>query len=170
MAQNPKTLENMSKHLTNEELELREAAEAITLPHRDLDPEKPPKSLAGDSVARKYWRNILGKMVGYSILDELDAETFAIYCSMASRRDAMNRLCVKLISEASGSKLSTDERLELMEKVDGLSAKLQTHEKTLLSYAKELGLTPSGRVHLARRRAVAAASGDEPPTDEMFGD
>ena len=168
MPKQAKTLENMTKHLTKEETEARETAEVLMLPMRALDPDKPPRSLAGDAAAKRYWRQILAKMAGYAILDALDADALAVYCSMLSRRDAMNALCVKLVAEAGDRTLGNDERLELMDKADGLSSRLQTHEKTLLSYAKELGLTPTGRVHLARRRAAEAANPE--PADDLFGD
>lgn len=163
-----KTLENMAKHLTKEETEARQTAEAEMLPARPLDPERPPKSLIGDNAARRYWRSILNKQAGLAILDELDAETLAVYCSMLSRRDAMNKLCVQLVAEACVKGLSSDERLALMDRADGLSSRLQTHEKTLLAYANALGLTSSARVQRARRRAAAAAN--PPPPDDMFGD
>ena len=163
-----KPLENIDKHLTAEEIAARERAEAEVLPSRSLDPEKPPRSLSGDNPARRYWRAILNKMRGFAILDELDADTLAVYCSMLSRRDAMNALCVKLVVEAGDKKLDSDARLALMDRADGLSSRLQTHEKTLLSYAKELGLTPTGRVQLARKRAAAAENPE--PADDLFGD
>lgn len=168
MAKRAKALENIEKHLTKAELAAREAAEAEVLPARGLDPERPPKSLRGDNVARRYWRGVLNKMAGFAILDELDAETLAVYCSMLSRRDAMNALCVGLIAEAGARDLDTEERLALMDRADGLSSRIQTHEKTLLSYAKELGLTPAGRVQLARKRAAEAANPQ--PADDLFGD
>ena len=168
MATPAKTLEQMEKHMTREEIRAREAAEAEVLPARPMDPEKPPKSLIGDNAARRYWRSILTKQAGLSILDELDAETLAVYCSMLSRRDAMNALCVKLVAEAGAKNLDNDARLELMDRTDGLASRLQTHEKTLLAYANALGLTSSARVQRARRRAAAAAN--PPPPDDMFGD
>lgn len=168
MATPAKSLEAMEKHLTKDEIAAREAAEAEVLPARPLDPEKPPKSLIGDNAARRYWRAILNKQEGLAILDELDAETLAVYCSMLSRRDAMNALCVKLVAEAGAKGLENEARLELMDRTDGLASRLQTHEKTLLAYANALGLTSSARVQRARRRAAAAAN--PPPPDDMFGD
>lgn len=164
-----KPLENQNKHMTKAEQDARQQAENDVMPHRELNKEKPPKSLAGDNLGRRYWKSILGRMEDLAILDKLDAETLAVFCSMLSRRDAMNKLCVKLIHEAEKKDLNIDMRLELMERADGLSAKLQTHEKTLLSYAKELGLTPTGRVALARKRAAAAGAPPDPEGD-LFGD
>ncbi len=170
MARQAKSLENIEKHLTQEEIAAREQAERETMPLRALDPQRPPKSLAKDTAAKRYWQEILRKMEGYAILDALDADTLALFCSMLSRRCTMNDLCVRLMNDsaAKGIRDDVDARLELMDRADALSAKLQMHEKTLLSYAKELGLTPSGRVALARKKASAAA--EERPTDDMFGD
>lgn len=63
--------------------------------------------------------------------------------------------------------LSPDELVEAAAKLDALTGKLQALERNILQYAEKLGLTPSGRVRLAQRRAKAAA---EEPDDDLFGD
>ena len=47
--------------------------------------------------------------------------------------------------------------------------KLQGQERSILQYADKLGLTPTGRVHLARKRA-AQANGEVGDDDDLFGD
>ena len=42
-------------------------------------------------------------------------------------------------------------------KLDAVSGKMQSLERNILQYAEKLGLTPSGRVRLAQKRAQAAA-------------
>jgi hypothetical protein len=48
-----------------------------------------------------------------------------------------------------------------------VTAKLQTLERNLLTYADKLGLTPTGRVRLAQKRAEAATFD---PDGDLYGD
>lgn len=160
-----KTLENMSKNLTRTEREARAQAEAgLVRPAVKL---KQPSHIRGDKLAGRYWRTILKRMEGIELLDDLDSETLGIYCSMLSRRDTMDALCRQLMTDSAADGLDTEQRLELLDKADGLLVKLQNHEKTILQYAERLGLTPSGRVRLARKRAEAAQVA---PDGDLFGD
>lgn len=161
-----KTLDNMSKNMTKEERDARAQAEGETLPVRDQVRLIPPKYINRDKAARKYWRDTLERMKGITLLDDLDTEILALYCSQLSRRDALNELYRKSMDDARTEKLKTDKYLEVVGKLDSLIGKLQLHEKTLLTYAEKLGLTPSGRVHLARKRAEAREV-DE--ADDLFG-
>ena len=63
--------------------------------------------------------------------------------------------------------MTPDELVEAAAKLDALTGKLQALERSILQYAEKLGLTPSGRVRLAQKRAQAAESG---PDDDLFGD
>ena len=63
--------------------------------------------------------------------------------------------------------LTPDELVEAAAKLDALTGKLQALERNILQYAEKLGLTPSGRVRLAQKRAQAAA---EEPDGDLFGD
>lgn len=47
--------------------------------------------------------------------------------------------------------------------------KLQGQERSILQYADKLGLTPSGRMHLARKKAAQFA-GEGGEDDDLFGD
>lgn len=165
MPKPPKTLNNMEKHLTQAEREAREAAEVAVLPDRVRVELKPPKYVKADKTAKKYWASILERMEGLSLLDDLDAEILGVYCSMLSRRDATQEVFDSALAESKG--LSGEDRIETVEKLGDLQTKLQTLEKTILTYADKLGLTPTGRAHLARKRAAAAAVS---PDDDLFGD
>ena len=167
MANNVKAAENLSWHRTKAEVAAREAAETALMPERGFD-AKPPATIAKDLAAKRYWKSIAERMSGYAILDDLDREMLGIYCGALSRRDDLQKLCRELMSRA---KQEPDpmERLALTEKLDGLMTKLQNHEKTLLSYADKLGLTPEARVRLARKRAAQAAAEVDPDAD-LFGD
>lgn len=165
MPANSKPIANMSKNLTRAERAARAQAESELLPERSVQ-LKAPAYVNSDKTAKKYWRSIVKRIEGISLLDALDTEMLAVYCTMLSRRDAMNELCHQLMLIADDESLSQKERLESMDKLDSLVAKLQSHERTILQYAEKLGLTPSGRVRLAKKRAENIA-GEE---DDLFGD
>lgn len=162
-----KTHDSMTKHLTKAESSAIEQAESEVLPDRAAVELHPPGWMKEDKAASRLWNQILERMADVLILDDLDSEILAVYCSMMSRRDALDALCRQLMKQVADKKLSSDEKLELIGKIDGLVSKLQNHEKTVLQYADKLGLTPSGRVHLARKRSVQAAA---EAGDDLFGD
>lgn len=165
MAANVKNMETMSKHLTNAERNARKAAEQELLPVR-IKTMKAPKSLSGDRAALAYWRTILKRMDGMGILDELDTETLGTYCAAQARTDSLSALCRELITAMENTEdLAT--RFEIMSSIDGVLGRLQAHEKTLLSYAGALGLTPDARARLARKRAAQEV---EAVKNDLFGD
>lgn len=163
-----KTLDNMEKHLTEAERAARAAAEAEVMPQRDKVNLKAPTVVNKDKAAKKYWTAILEKMEGLVLLDDLDSEMFAGYVLMLSRRDQLTAVSRALMEKASEAE-DPETALEVVEKLDGLTSKLQALERNLLSYAEKLGLTPSGRVRLAQKRAQAAAS-ESDPAEDLFGD
>lgn len=166
MPANVKHSDNLEKHLTKEELEARREAEAAYLPDRPAK-LKTPRSLSKDPAAKRYWKSILERMEGLAILDDLDGEMLVVYCAALSRRDSLNSLCRELMDQADKEK-DAEVRLNLVGKLDGVISKLQAHEKTLLSYADKLGMTPEARVRLARKRAAQAEAPQ--PDDDLFGD
>ena len=191
-----KPTENMSKHLTKEEREAREQAEAAVLPDRGREAKlKKPAIVSASKRANAYWNQILKQMEGLVLLDDLDSTVLAGYCSMLARRDQttlligqlMDRLGVQDSVEAwakrrkkdaamsdrqwedsarSASAMTPDELVETAAKLDALTGKLQALERNILQYAEKLGLTPSGRVRLAQKRAAAASE----QADDLFGD
>ena len=163
-----KALDNMEKHLTEAERAARAAAEAEVMPQRDKVDLKAPAVVNKDKKAKKYWTAILKKMEGLVLLDDLDSEMFAGYVLMLSRRDQLTAVSRALMEKASEAE-DPETALEVVEKLDGLTSKLQALERNLLSYAEKLGLTPSGRVRLAQKRSQAAAS-ESDPADDLFGD
>lgn len=192
-----KASENMSKHLTKAEREVREQAEAAVLPDRGRAAKlKKPAIVSSSKRANAYWNQILKQMEGLALLDDLDATVLAGYCSMLARRDQTILLTGQLMDrlgvagavrdgqarrkkadamtddewEASGAPpaMTPDELIEAVSKLDTLTGKLQALERNLLQYAEKLGLTPSGRVRLAQKRAQAAAEPE--PDGDLFGD
>ena len=141
MATPVKALGAQAKHLTKEEIEAREEAEAAYLPQRPAK-LKMPAAVKDDKAAAVYWRSILKRMEGTGILDDLDAEILGIYCLCLSRRDQLDP-------------------------VENIKA-LLTLEKQILAYADKLGLTPESRIRLARKHAAKAA--DPTQVDDLFGD
>lgn len=166
MPANVKHSDNLEKHLTKAEMRVRQEAEAAYLPDRPAS-LKTPRSLSKDPAAKRYWKSILERMDGLAILDDLDGEMLAVYCAALSRRDSLNSLCRELMAQVDKEK-DADARLDLVAKLDGVISKLQAHEKTLLSYADKLGMTPEARVRLARKRAAQVEAPQ--PDDDLFGD
>ncbi len=191
-----KPSENMTKHLTRTELEIRERAEAGVLPDRGREVElKKPAIISSNKRANAYWNQTLKQMKGLVLLDDLDSTVLAGYCSMLARRDQTTLLIGQLMKklgvqdaveneakrrrkdtalsdreweDSARSKpiMTPDELVEAVSKLDALTGKLQALERNILQYAEKLGLTPSGRVRLAQRRAQAAAA---EPDDDLFG-
>lgn len=162
-----KPVANMAKNLTKAEREAREQAEAETLPARTRVNLKAPAYVREDKAAAKYWRQTIKRMEGITLLDDLDTEMLAVYCTMLARRDDMSKLCRAVLDESSKDNPEPDTLLESIGKLDSLMTKLQGQEKAVLQYAEKLGLTPSGRVRLARKRAEERAVSDD---DDLFGD
>ena len=192
-----KARENMTKHLTKTEREAREQAEAAVLPDRGREPKlKKPVIVSSNKRANAYWNQILKQMEGLVLLDDLDATVLAGYCSMLARRDQTTLLVGQLMarlgvqgavedgtrrrkkdaalsdrewedSARTTSAMSPDELVEAAAKLDALTGKLQALERNILQYADKLGLTPSGRVRLAQKRAAAMG---ESQADDLFGD
>lgn len=169
MAKQAKTLDSMSKNLTNAERQVRADAEAEFMPERSVVKLKPPAYVRNDKVAAKYWRGILKRMEGISLLDDLDTEILAVYCSMLSRRDATQAMYAKLLADAEVAELDSEAIVAALGKMDGILQKLQGQERSILQYADKLGLTPAGRVSLARKRAAKMAA-DSGENDDLFGD
>ena len=192
-----KNSENMTKHLTQAEAELRQQAGREVIPQRKKLKLKKPAFVARNKRANAYWNQILKRMEGLVLLDDLDSEMLAGYCSMLARRDQtillVNDLYARLgvsgaveplpgkkpdgalsdeewerSAQAPPDPMTPDELIEAVSKLDTMTGKLQALERNLLQYAEKLGLTPSGRVRLAQKRAQAAAEPE--PDDDLFGD
>lgn len=159
---------NIKKHLSRAELEARQQAEVEFLPQRQKLKLKKPSFVSGNRQTNAYWNQILKRMEGLALLDDLDSEMLAGYCSMLSRRDETILLVSQLTERMGVVDMEPDETLAAMSKLNGLHGKLRTLDRTLLQYAEKLGLTPSGRVRLAQKRAQAAT--DQDPDSDLFGD
>ena len=166
----PKPLENMNKNLTEEERQLREQAEEGILPDRGRAGRlEKPALMTKNAAAGRYWKKVLERMDGLVILDDLDSDALGVYCVMMARYEQQCRLLsqtARLVKEAKGEPEAVTEAVS---KLDSLSGKMQSLERNILQYAEKLGLTPSGRVRLAQKRAAAAADARADPDGDLFG-
>ena len=158
-----KALDNMSKNLTDEERRLREQAEAGVMPDRGRESKlEKPAIMTKNPAAGRYWRKVLERMDGLVILDDLDSDALGVYCVMMARYETQCRLLV----QAAKALKSAEDDPEAVEaaaaRLDAVSGKMQSLERNILQYAEKLGLTPSGRVRLAQKRAAAAAENKDP--------
>lgn len=170
-----KTLNNMAKHQTLEEIDARATAEAALRGSDTILRRKDGKGsyrcpLSLGKEARTVWREVLRRTEDVDLLEDPDIHILEIYCSMVARittlRAAINKLELRLDEDFDDTFTSKD-WLKVLQTMDGLQGKVLTLEKTALSYADKLGLTPASRAHLARKRADAAA--DEDPDGDLFG-
>ncbi len=157
----PKALDAMTKHLTAEEKENIQTAEASVLPDRgEIILVKP--SWLTQSRGGKYWDSILRRMEGTAILDDLDSEMLAIYCSMLAERDALQKDLNQARRKTNGQEPDLDLILSLSKQLNAKDSKIR-------DFANDLGCTPSGRIRLATKRAAQAAETTDPNGD-LFGD
>lgn len=190
----PKRSDNITGHRTEAEQAARQEAEQQVLPDRGGHVKlKKPRFISGNKLANSYWNGLVKRMDGLAILDDLDSEMLAGYCAMLARRDQtivlinqlMDRLGVQGVVDEAGMKAkrggmelsdgewtplaTADEVIEAVSKLDTLNGKLQALDRNLLQYADKLGLTPTGRVRLAQKRAEQAA-GEVEPDGDLYGD
>ena len=166
----PKALDQMSKNLTQEERELREQAEEGVIPDRGREPNlERPALMAKNPAAARYWRKVLERMDGLVILDDLDSDALGVYCVMLARYEQQCKLLALASKQLKEAKGEAEAVADAVSKLDAISGKMQSLERNILQYAEKLGLTPSGRVRLAQKRAQAAATQTDPDGD-LFGD
>ena len=141
----PKAVDNMTKNLTAEERALREQAERGVIPDRGREVKlEKPAIMAKNAAAGRYWKKVLERMRG---LVMLLSQVF------------------KQLKEAADDPETV---AEAVSKLDTVNGKMQSLERNILQYAEKLGLTPSGRIRLAQKRAEQAAVKD--PDGDLFGD
>ena len=167
----PKPLDNMSKNLTDEERQLREQAEEGIFPDRGRESlmEK-PAIMTKNAAAGRYWKKVLERMDGLVILDDLDSDALGVYCVMMARYETQCRLLSHASKALKDAKDDPEAVADAAAKLDAVSGKMQSLERNILQYAEKLGLTPSGRVRLAQKRAQAAAATQTDPDSDLYGD
>lgn len=151
--QNPKKVENLRGHLSNEELEERERQEGAF--RREKVEIRMPESLSNDIIGQQIWAQTLNDADTFGIFDDLDSETLGSYCSIVSRITSLRK---KYISALNGHRKNAD--------VLELSKELRLLEASQLNYAGKLGLTPESRVRLAQKLVPPETD----PDDDLYGD
>lgn len=166
-----KSLDNMNKNLTNEERALREQAEEGVIPDRGRESRmEKPAIMTKNAAAGRYWKKILERMEGLVILDDLDSDTLGVYCVMMARYEQQCKLLSLAAKQLKDAQDKPQAIADAAAKLDAVSGKMQSLERNILQYAEKLGLTPSGRVRLAQKRAQAAAEQRADPDGDLFGD
>lgn len=167
----PKALDNMSKNLTDEERQLREQAEQGVIPDRGRESRmERPALMTKNAAAGRYWKKVLERMDGLVILDDLDSDALGVYCVMLARYETQCKVLAQAIRKLKDAKDDPEAVADAVSKLDAVSGKMQSLERNILQYAEKLGLTPSGRVRLAQKRAQAAADARADPDGDLFGD
>lgn len=167
----PKALDNMSKNLTEEERRLRELAEEGVIPDRGRESRmEKPAIMTKNAAAGRYWKKVLERMDGLVILDDLDSDALGVYCVMMARYEQQCKILSLAAKQLKDAKGDPDGIADAVAKLDAVSGKMQSLERNILQYAEKLGLTPSGRVRLAQKRAQTAAGARTDPDGDLFGD
>lgn len=166
-----KALDNMAKNMTNEERQLREQAEEGVIPDRGRERHmEKPAIMTKNAAAGRYWKKVLERMEGLVILDDLDSDALGVYCVMMARYEQQCKLLSMAAAQLKDAKDDPQTIADAAAKLDAVSGKMQSLERNILQYAEKLGLTPSGRVRLAQKRAQVAAENRADPDGDLFGD
>ena len=113
---------------------------------------------------------VLERMDGLVILDDLDSDALGVYCVMMARYESQCKLLALAAKGRKEAKEDPEAVADAAAKLDAVSGKMQSLERNILQYAEKLGLTPSGRVRLAQKRAQAAADAAADPDGDLYGD
>lgn len=167
----PKALDNMNKNLTDEERQLREQAEQGVIPDRGRESRmERPALMTKNAAAGRYWKKVLERMDGLVILDDLDSDALGVYCVMLARYETQCKVLAQSIRNLKDAKDDPEVVADAVSRLDAVSGKMQSLERNILQYAEKLGLTPSGRVRLAQKRAQAAADARADQDSDLYGD
>lgn len=144
MPTSPKTTDNMTKHLTAAERMSRQNAEQELT--RKIVRLRRPDCVKNDELADAFWKKTIKLMKDVTLLDDLDSDMLAAYCIISARWQRLAEITQHMLD-------------------DDTMKRLEATERNRLSYAEKLGLTPSGRVRLAKKRAE-----DKPvdPNSDLF--
>jgi len=134
----PKTLENIKKHLTNAERAARQQAEGEVTRH--YRPQlRCPKWL--DVDARQIFEETKKRLKGLQLLDNSDVEMLGIYSDAVAKYQAASKWLT--VVDDQGVLNFTEEDVKAC----------QSWARLVASYAEKLGLTPTARARLAKRKA-----------------
>lgn len=172
--------EKLTGHWTNEQRAAREAAQQQM--ERQFVRLIAPPPVVADPVAHKHWKDTVKRMKGITLLDNVDIDMLAVYCLGLARISQLRTDAAEAKGKSEHVMQRTLERFLAGEyEDDGYPAKviraclnneadliklIQAQERIALTYAEKLGLTPAGRVRLAKQRAE-----EKPATeaDDLYG-
>lgn len=132
------------KHWTKDEVESRAQAEEQAS-RKTRVRMKPPDWLAENPEALRVWKEIIRKLKGIELLDNLDTELLAVYCdAIVTYREFSKRLTNPARIPDDGEKPAP---------IDDLIKATQAQARIVATFADKLGLTPGGRARLAKKKA-----------------
>jgi len=151
MPKNVVATANSCKHLTTDQKKARETAE------QELQREKVrmemPLFVKNDKRAVFYWDKAVRLMKDITLHDNLDTDMLAAYCVISSRWERLQELI--------------NEQLDEKKFDDRIFARVEAAEKNRLAYAEKLGLTPTSRLRMAKKRAEKKPTG---VNDDLYGE
>lgn len=133
----PVRLLNSKRHNTNEEKAAREQEERKVQPEKLY--RKKPECVLADELASRYWDKTLKALKSVALIESPDVDVLGTYCLALSRRDMLNEII-------DGTPPGSECWLKLL-------GRLESTERNILAYARQLGLTPESRARLAVKRA-----------------
>ena len=151
MPTNVVSIANSRKHLTPGEIEARKQAEQSM--QRKQVRLRMPQYVRENELAASYWKRTVQMMKDITLLDDLDSDILAAYCHISARLELLTKMLNANIADGG---LCED-----------IIKRIEASERNRLSYAEKLGLTPSGRVRLAKTRAE---ENTVDPNGDLYGD
>ena len=134
-----KTIANIRKHLSKAERQSRQAAERNLQRSRRVT-LKVPDWLSDD--AKTIFQNTKKRLHGLDVLTSADADLLAMYSDAIARYQAGIKT---LVGDVAPNEITA----------------VQAWSRLALSYAEKLGISPTGRARLAKKKT------EERPQDEM---
>lgn len=99
-------------------------------------------------LARKHWEEIAESLTRHRIINELDADMLAVYCSTFARFIALDEKLERMALEDPEGMGMTQRAPSGYEAETGTFTAWNKLLKPIMAYAKQLGLTPPARVAL----------------------
>ncbi|MBI4928317.1 MAG: phage terminase small subunit P27 family [Anaerolineae bacterium] len=160
MPTRPVSADNMDgggKHWTKAELEARHAA-ADGSKRQKRVVLKPPPLVKEKPEVYAVWKDIVKKLRGIELLDNLDSDLLAVYCdALVHYRECSRRIGLPVHRE-DGEAVSPMAMSDLIKET-------QAWARIVAQFADKLGLTPGGRARWAKKQADKKLD----PFEEAFG-
>ncbi len=143
------------KHWTAAEVAARQVAQEQAQRTKRVT-LKPPAWVKESEAVLAVWKDVIKKLRGIELLDNIDSELLALYCdAIVQYRACSRRISMPVHREDGEEPAPIDEPIKAM----------QAWSRIVAMYADKLGLTPGGRARLAKRKAEKVLD----PFAESFG-